>query len=76
MKTHFCKGDIMLKLQTISLTAILISTLAGNLIADIPALVVWNGNDTYEIGSGKDWFQLLELRTYDNVNVVMPGGGG
>jgi hypothetical protein len=66
----------MRKLRIISLVAILTSALAGNSIADIPELVIWEGSGTYEIGSGKDWFAILELRTYDNVTVVMPGGGG
>jgi hypothetical protein len=66
----------MRKLRIISLAAFLILALAGNSIADLPELVIWEGNGTYEIGSGKEWFVILELRTYDTVKVIMPGGGG
>jgi hypothetical protein len=36
----------------------------------------WHGSGTYEIGSGKDWFWISELRTYDDVTVIMYEGGG
>ncbi len=70
------KGDIMLKFSSIIVLVTLVVVIPGISIADIPELVIWEGSGTYEIGSGKEWFQLLELRTYDNVTVVMPGGGG
>lgn len=42
----------------------------------IAALVIWDGNGVYEIGSGKDWFWISELRTYDDVTVTIYEGGG
>jgi hypothetical protein len=63
-------------LKIISFATLFVFTmLIGNSIAGAPNLV-WDGNGTYEIGSGKEWFQISELRTYDEVTVKTYAGGG
>jgi len=56
-------------------TTLLFVLLPKNSIAGAPNLV-WEGNGTYEIGEGKDWLHISELRTYDDVTVTMYEGGG
>ncbi len=62
--------------KTIIALILLILSVLENSFADVPELVIWEGDGTYEIGSGEDWFQIIELRTYDEVTVIMPEGGG
>jgi hypothetical protein len=76
MENSLLKGDIMFKFRVIIVLVALVAVAPGISIADMPELVIWGGSGTYEIGSGKEWFAILELRTYDGVTVVMPGGGG
>jgi PEP-CTERM motif len=74
METHFWEGDIMLKLRTIILVAILsLGFLQGQ--SDATVTLNWTAGD-YNIPDLGWTGGVSVLNTYNNVTVTMLGGGG
>jgi hypothetical protein len=79
METHFWKGDIMLKINSITMLTILVATLPGNLIAND---AVWTDSG-YEMNwtsgdlqiSSSQWDTIDNLYTYNDVTVEIFSAG-
>ena len=79
MKTHFWKGDVMLKFNSIIVLIALIVALPSSLTANT---AVWTPNG-YEMNwtsgdleiSSTQWSTIDQLQTYNDVTVKMYGGG-